>query len=118
MGDGPDKAQSVIAEIRQWLRWRKRLHAIRWAREHKAAEGMGYYLAYCWAAKDRKPVIARKIRRCRRQMDRLVQLERGKSPWSTMDMPEASERERAFQLMCIGHPELARVPDRLGGSGK
>ena len=67
---------------------------------------MGHYLAYLFASKERKHVVARRLMRCRLQLDRLVQLERGLSPWSTADMPEAEERERSFRLIKIGHPEI------------
>lgn len=98
-----------MKKLHKWLRWRRRLPNIRWVREHKAAEGMGYYLAWLWASAERKPAIARRIMRCRIQLDRIVQLERGLSPWTTATMPEADARERSFRLMRIGHPELESV---------
>lgn len=88
--------------LRKWLRWRRRLPAIRWASERKAAEGIGYYWAYLVASQERRPVILRRLIRCRRQLDRLVQLERGQSPWSTDTMPEAAERATGFRLAGFG----------------
>lgn len=88
--------------LRKWLRWRRRLPDIRWARERKGAEGIGYYWAYLVASKERKPACLRRLMRCRRQYDRLVQLERGLSPWSTATMPEAVAREANFRLAKLG----------------
>lgn len=82
----------MLKALLMWVRWRRRLPAIQSTREHAAAEGMGYYLAYCVAEPDRKLAIAARLIRTSRYLDRLAQLERGFSPWTTAQMPEAEDR--------------------------
>lgn len=59
-------------------------------------------MVFSFADKDKKNGIMRKIRRHRRNLDRLKQLYAGKSPWDTEKMIGWERRDASFRLMEIG----------------
>jgi len=88
-------------KLAQCIWWRRNRFRIECARDIWLAKGRGYYLAWIYGPKDRNDCL-RKIRRCRRNSDRLTQLLAGKSPWDTARMPGWEIRDRSFRLMEFG----------------